>query len=71
MWSEGGAKVHAAQAEPTKAQKIAQERLWNTVKDFVDDTSETKEKVPRSPAMKEWGKKLGAIMVRLWKRLTG
>eukprot|EP00435_Cladocopium_sp_Y103_P061594 s1327_g23.t1 len=47
----------------TWGQKMAQDRLWETVKDFVDDTSEVKEKVPRSPEMGEWGTKLGDVRI--------
>eukprot|EP00435_Cladocopium_sp_Y103_P065934 s1385_g28.t1 len=63
LWSGGVAKSRVPSGEPTKAQRMAQERLWETVKDFVDDTSEVKEKVPRSPEMGDWGTKLGDVRI--------
>ena len=63
MWSGGGAKGQVPVGNPTHSQKMAQDRLWETVRDFVDDNSETKERIPRSPAMGEWGKKLGDVRI--------
>eukprot|EP00435_Cladocopium_sp_Y103_P063332 s18_g24.t3 len=63
LWSGGAPQSRMPPAEPSKGQKMAQDRLWETVKDFVDDTSEVKEKVPRSPEMGEWGTKLGDVRI--------
>eukprot|EP00435_Cladocopium_sp_Y103_P069810 s1270_g34.t1 len=63
LWSGGAPQSRMPPAEPSQGQKMAQNRLWETVKDFVDDTSEVKEKVPRSPEMGEWGTKLGDVRI--------
>eukprot|EP00435_Cladocopium_sp_Y103_P035992 s493_g9.t1 len=47
LWRGGVAKSRVPSGEPTKAQRMAQERLWETVKDFVDDTSEVVEKAQK------------------------
>jgi hypothetical protein len=59
----GGAKGPVHRGAVSKAQKLANDRLWNLVRDFVDDHSETKEKLPRSPDMGEWGKRLGDVRI--------
>lgn len=63
LWCGGGRKGPVHQGTVTKAQQMALDRLWSTVRNFVDDTSETKEKIPRSPDMGEWGKKLGDVRI--------
>lgn len=63
LWSGGGAKGPVHQGQPRKAQRMANDRLWGLVKDFVDDSSESKEKLPRSPDMGEWGKRLGDVRI--------
>ena len=60
LWTGGGkqAKVHRGTTSVSQARG-----LWIglTVKAFVDDSSETKTKVPRSPEMGEWGRKVGDV----------
>ena len=63
LWCGGGAQGPVHRGPVSKAQKMANDRLWNLVKDFVDDNSEVKEKVPRSPNMGEWGKRLGDVRI--------
>ena len=46
LWTSGGAGGRVCRSEPTKAQRMALDRLWERVRDFVDDSSETQEKVP-------------------------
>ena len=41
------------------SQGRALDRIWEMVKAFVDDSSESKSKIPQSPEMGEWGRKLG------------
>ena len=63
LWSGGRAKGPVHQGQPSKAQRMANDRLWGLVKDFVDDSSESKDKLPRSPDMGEWGKRLGDVRI--------
>ena len=63
LWCGRGAKGPVHRGAVSKAQKLANDRLWNLVRDFVDDHSETKEKLPRSPDMGEWGKRLGDVRI--------
>eukprot|EP00438_Fugacium_kawagutii_P035839 Skav200291 [mRNA] locus=scaffold2127:399954:400490:+ [translate_table: standard] len=63
MWSGGGANAPVHQGPVTTAQPKAQDRLWEAVKIFVDDVSETSDKVPKSPALGEWGKRLGDVRI--------
>eukprot|EP00435_Cladocopium_sp_Y103_P048232 s510_g14.t1 len=63
LWSGRGKTSPMPPGTASKAQKMAQDRLWELVKDFVDDRSETTDKVPRSPIMGEWGKKIGDVRI--------
>ena len=63
LWSGGGAQGPVHVGPITKAQQLSLDRTWELVKDFVDDTSESKDKVPRSPEMGEWGRKLGDVKI--------
>eukprot|EP00438_Fugacium_kawagutii_P004851 Skav221072 [mRNA] locus=scaffold3118:298387:301731:- [translate_table: standard] len=63
LWT-GGSKDAAIHSGPvTKAQEMALERFWEAIRAFVDDTSESKEKVPRSTGVGEWGAKLGDVRI--------
>jgi hypothetical protein len=55
LWTGGGGKGEVAAGPPGKAQSQALDRIWELVKVFVDDNSESTSKVPRSPEMGEWG----------------
>ena len=63
MWTGGGSSARVPEGPPSESQKLALEQLWGFVRDFVDDSSETAEKVPRSPAMGDWGRKLGDVRI--------
>ena len=63
LWTGGGGAGEIARGSPSKGQSKALERIWEMVKTFVDDCSESTSKVPRSPEMGEWGKKLGDIRI--------
>ena len=63
MWTGGGKKGDLHQGPVSKSQELASDRLWQAVKTFVDDTSESNEKVPKAPQMGEWGKKLGDVRI--------
>eukprot|EP00438_Fugacium_kawagutii_P020958 Skav211849 [mRNA] locus=scaffold305:925833:932175:+ [translate_table: standard] len=63
FWTGGGAtgKIHSGSV--SKAQEKALERLWQSVRRFMDDGSESTEKVPRSVPVAEWGTKLGDVRI--------
>eukprot|EP00438_Fugacium_kawagutii_P005653 Skav226155 [mRNA] locus=scaffold3275:8981:13610:+ [translate_table: standard] len=63
LWTGGGKGGQVHEGGVTKAQQKAMDRLWTTVKRFVDDTSESKEKVPRSVPVGDWGAKLGDVRI--------
>ena len=63
LWTGGGNSGKVHRGGPSKAQQMALDRIWDVVRDFVDDRSETQEKVPRSPTLGEWGKKLGDVRI--------
>ena len=63
LWTGGGNSGKVHRGGPSKAQQMALARIWDVVRDFVDDRSETQEKVPRSPTLGEWGKKLGDVRI--------
>eukprot|EP00435_Cladocopium_sp_Y103_P045195 s780_g12.t3 len=63
LWTGGGGRGKVCHEEPSAAQTMALNRLWEQVKDFVDDSSESTEKIPRSPSMGDWGQKLGDVRI--------
>ena len=63
LWSGGGSKAAVCLQEPSKAQTGALDRLWIVVRDFVDDTSESKEKVLKSPPLGDWATKLADVRI--------
>eukprot|EP00438_Fugacium_kawagutii_P004408 Skav228593 [mRNA] locus=scaffold1161:70199:75552:+ [translate_table: standard] len=63
MWTGGGRTGRVHSGPVSKAQEDARQRLWNSVKVFLDDGSESQEKVPRSLAVGEWGAKLGDVRI--------
>ena len=63
LWT-GGRSVGAVCArDPTKAQKRCLDHLWESAKSFVDDRSEVKEKLVRSPSTDEWSSKLEGVRI--------
>ena len=56
----GGKVCHRA---ATKAQKMAQDRIWTAVRIFVDDVSEVKDKFVKAPGYEEWNEKLDSVRV--------
>eukprot|EP00438_Fugacium_kawagutii_P027179 Skav234838 [mRNA] locus=scaffold1428:135350:140785:- [translate_table: standard] len=63
MWTGGGEKAPVHNGEITKAQAGALERLWVAVRNFVDDTAESKDKVPKALAVGAWGDRLGDVRI--------
>eukprot|EP00438_Fugacium_kawagutii_P011318 Skav205073 [mRNA] locus=scaffold142:449288:454273:- [translate_table: standard] len=63
LWTGGGKGGDVHRGETTKAQAAALDRLWQAVKDFVDDVSESKDKVPKAPSMSTWGTRLGDVRI--------
>ena len=52
-----------AQGTPSKAQVMCQERLWESVKVFVDDVSETAEKLVKAPDSGDWNQRLEKMRI--------
>ncbi|CAJ1461453.1 unnamed protein product [Effrenium voratum] len=63
LWTGGGNRGRVHQGSTTLAQQRALERLWEVVKVFCDDASESKDKIPKSPSMGEWGNRLGDVKI--------
>ena len=63
LWTGGGGSAQICTTEPTKSQQMALDRLWDRVRDFVDDSSESSDRVPKSPTLGEWGKKVGDVKI--------
>eukprot|EP00438_Fugacium_kawagutii_P032030 Skav203167 [mRNA] locus=scaffold371:249779:253293:+ [translate_table: standard] len=61
--NKGGRSGRVHSGAVSNAQEEARQRLFQAVKVFMDDTSESKEKVPRSIAVGEWGAKLGDVRI--------
>ena len=63
LWTGGGRRGQLPRGKATKGQEKALERLWGFVKEFMDDASECKDKIPRSPEMGEWESKLKSVRI--------
>ena len=58
LWTGGGQGGRVPRGAPTRAQRLAQDRIWEQVRRFFDDTAEVKEKVVRAPVPSAWADKL-------------
>ena len=63
LWSGGRTLGQIAQGTPSKAQVMCQERLWESVKVFVDDVSETAEKLVKAPDSGDWNQRLEKMRI--------
>jgi len=63
LWSGGRSQGRICSGRPSKAQSLCQERLWEAVKVFVDDTSETKERLVKAPSSQDWDSKLEKMRI--------
>ena len=61
LWSGCRGRGRICDRGPTKAQKLCQDRLWEAVKRFVDDTSETNEKYVKAPDSSSWKERLEGV----------
>ena len=63
LWSGGRSQGRIFSGRPSKAQSLCQERLWEAAKVFVDDISETKEKLVKAPSSQDWDSKLEKMRI--------
>ena len=63
LWSGGRTLGQIARGKPSKAQLMCQERLWESVRVFVDDVSETTEKLVKAPDSGDWNQRLEKMRI--------
>ncbi len=63
LWTGGRSVGGVCLRDPTKAQKRCLDHLWESAKLFVDDRSETKEKLLKAPNTEEWNSKLDGVRI--------
>ena len=72
LWSGGRTLGQIARGKPSKAQLMCQERLWESVRVFVDDVSETTERSLLRPLTVETGtrgwRRWGSPIMEKWLR---
>ena len=61
LWTGGGKQAKVHQGTTSVSQARALDRIWEILKASVDDSCETKSKVPCSPEMGEWGREVGDV----------
>lgn len=63
LWTGGGKQAKVHQGTTSVSQARALDRIWEILKASVDDSCETKSKVPCSPEMGEWGREVGDVRI--------
>ena len=63
MWNGMRSTGRVCRRAATVAQKAIQDRIWTVVRVFMDDTSETSEKLLKSPGYEEWHGKLDGVRI--------
>ena len=63
MWSGCKKMGRVCNRKPTSAQSACLQRLWESVRHFVDDNSEIKEKLVKSPGRESWNERLNDFRV--------
>ena len=63
MWNGMRSTGRVCRKKATVAQKAIQDRIWQAVRVFMDDTSETSEKLLKSPGYEEWHGKLDGVRI--------
>ena len=63
LWTGTKGMGKICQKPATAGQSACLQRLWESVKTFVDDTSEVKEKLVKSPGREGWKQKLDSFRV--------
>lgn len=63
LWSSCRSDGRVCNKNPSKAQELCQERIWQAVRHFVDDLSEVKEKLVKAPSRDQWVGKLDGVKI--------
>ena len=63
MWNGMRSVGKVCWRQASKAQKMAQDRIWESIKTFMDDLSEVKEKFAKAPGYEEWTGKLDGVRI--------
>ena len=63
LWSSCRSDGRVCNKNPSKAQELCQERIWQAVRHFVDDLSEVKEKLVKAPSRDQWVDKLDGVKI--------
>ena len=63
MWNGMRSTGRVCRKKATVAQKAIQDRIWQAVRVFMDDTSETSEKLLKSPGYEDWHGKLDGVRI--------
>ncbi len=63
LWEGSKPSGRVCLATPSKSQQLALDRLWNAVKVFMDDTSESSEKILKCPGYESWPEKIEGFRV--------
>ena len=63
LWNGGRSNGRVCGGPPSKAQELCQARLWEASKVFVDDTSETTDKLVKAPDSGDWDSKIDKMRI--------
>ena len=63
MWEGSKPTGRVCHGPPSRSQQLALDRLWDAVKIFVDDTSESSEKLLKCPSCQSWPEKIEGFRV--------
>jgi len=63
LWSGCRWRARTCHRKATKAQEACLERLWKAVCLFVEDVSEIKEKLVKSPGSEDWKERLEGVRI--------
>ena len=63
MWEGSKPTGRVCHGPPSRSQQLALDRLWESVKIFVDDTSESSEKLLKCPSCQSWPEKIEGFRV--------
>ena len=63
LWNGGRSNGRVCTSKPSKAQLLCQDRLWEASKVFVDDASETPDKLVKAPDSEDWNNKVDKMRI--------
>ena len=63
LWNGGRSNGRVCTSPPSRGQQLSQERLWEASKVFVDDVSETSEKLVKAPDCSDWDAKIEKMRI--------